>query len=105
MFYVYLLKSKKSDKTYNGSTNNLRHRLKEHNKGNVTSTKRYKPWNLVYYEAYSEEKSARIREKRLKYNGNAIKELKRRVYPAPLLIQTHYDYKIFKKKHIIHIKS
>ena len=37
------------------------------------------PWKLLYYEAYLSEKSARMREKRLKYNGNAIRELKKRI--------------------------
>jgi len=45
----------------------------------VFSTKRYVPWKLFYYEACFSEKAARIREKRLKYNGNAIRELKRRI--------------------------
>jgi len=34
---------------------------------------------VYYYEAYFEEKFARIRESRLKYNGNAFRELKKRI--------------------------
>lgn len=62
-----------------GSTSDLKNRLIEHNNGKVISTRRYMPWNLVYYEAYIKEKFARMREKRLKHNGNAITELKKRI--------------------------
>ena len=79
MWYVYVLKSKVRDEIYIGSTNDLRRRLKEHNEGREISTKRYAPWGLYYYEAYLIEKLARMREKRLKYNGNASKELKKRI--------------------------
>ena len=78
MYYVYFLKSKKYNETYIGSTNDLRRRLVEHNNGMEISTKRYKPWRLVYYEAYQSEKDAREREMKLKNHGNAVKELKKR---------------------------
>ncbi|MEX2007707.1 MAG: GIY-YIG nuclease family protein [Candidatus Levyibacteriota bacterium] len=79
MFYVYVLKSILNDQIYVGSTKNLKIRFKEHNNGKIISTKRYKPWKLIYYEAYTEEKLARMREKKLKYHGNAMKELKKRI--------------------------
>jgi len=79
MYYVYILKSESREEIYIGSTSNLNRRIKEHNEGKEISTKRYAPWFLYYYEAYLMEKSARLREKRLKYNGNAIRELKKRV--------------------------
>lgn len=80
MFYVYILKSISYPKEiYTGSTNDLRLRFRLHNKGSVISTKRYRPWQLLYYEAYQTEKGARIREQRLKHNGNAIRELKKRI--------------------------
>ena len=79
MYYVYLLLSKKDSKnSYIGSTNDLKRRIKEHNNGKNYHTKKYSPWELIYYEAYNTEKLAREREKRLKYNGNAIRELKKR---------------------------
>ena len=64
---------------YIGSTNNLKRRLEQHNQGVNMSTKRYIPWKLIYFEAYIREDSARLREKRLKYHGNAIRELKKRL--------------------------
>ncbi len=71
--------SKQNQEIYIGSTNSLKRRVVEHNKGKEISTKRYKPWQLIYYEAYITEKLARMREKRLKYNGNAIREVKKRI--------------------------
>jgi len=67
------------EETYIGSTNNLKGRFVEHNLGKVTSTKRYRPWRLLYYEAFLDERLARKREQRLKNNGNALRELKKRV--------------------------
>src|SRR6266571_5703310 len=85
MYYVYVLKSVINNQLYIGSTNDLKRRFAEHNKGKEFSTKRYMPWNLMYYEAFETEHLARLREKSLKHHGNAIKELKKRigVYPAP----------------------
>lgn len=79
MFYVYVLQSKLNSQIYIGSTNDLKYRVSEHNKGKIFSTKRYKPWKLIYYEAYINEQSARMRESRLKHHGNAVKELKKRI--------------------------
>lgn len=79
MYYVYILQSKlNTNHIYIGSSNNLIKRFKEHNQGREISTKRYKPWIVVYYEAYRTEKLARLREKALKSHGNAMKELKKR---------------------------
>lgn len=77
MYYVYIVQSEQN-KIYCGSTNNLRRRLKEHNSGKSFSTKGY-TWKLKYYEAYFFEKDARTREKQLKYHGQALAQLKRRL--------------------------
>ncbi|HEY4483779.1 MAG TPA: GIY-YIG nuclease family protein [Candidatus Paceibacterota bacterium] len=66
MFYVYCLQSQKNDELYFGYTANLKNRLKEHNKGLNISTKRYTPWNLIYYEACLDELDAKRREEYLK---------------------------------------
>lgn len=62
MHYVYLLQSKLFSEIYIGSTNNLRTRFALHNDGKVFFTKRYRPWSLIYYEAYHTEKLARERK-------------------------------------------
>ncbi len=66
MFYTYCLESEKYDELYFGYTNDLKRRLKEHNQGLTFSTKRYKPWKLIYYEACLNENDARRREKYFK---------------------------------------
>jgi putative endonuclease len=67
--YLYLLKSEKRNWRYIGSTKDLRKRFKEHNLGQVKSTKFYKPLSLVYYEAYESYSLARKREIELKTKG------------------------------------
>jgi len=79
MFYVYLIRSKKDNQLYTGSTNNLKRRFIEHNKGLIFSTKRRIPFELVYYEAYKNEGDARSREHNLKLRANALNQLKRRI--------------------------
>ena len=79
MFYVYVLKSSKDDKLYTGSTNDLKRRLKEHQNGESFSTQFRRPFELIYYEAYKNEKDARLREHGLKLRGNALRFLKDRI--------------------------
>ena len=71
MFYVYLLQSVKDKELYIGSTNDLRKRVEEHNKGLVKSTRKRAPFKLIYYESYKAEEDAREREKQLKLRGQA----------------------------------
>ena len=66
MYYVYVLKSLARSYYYTGCSDNLKSRLKLHQAGKVESTKPYKPFELVYYEACLSEKDAYIREKYLK---------------------------------------
>ena len=79
MYFVYLLKSKKSKILYLGYTNDLRKRFTEHNQGLVKSTKPYIPWQIVYYEAYLSKEEAVHREHNLKLRANAWNQLKRRI--------------------------
>lgn len=62
MFYNYILESIKNGELYIGFTSDLRKRLKEHNQGLNLSTKRYKPWIIIYYEACLDEGDAIRRE-------------------------------------------
>ena len=66
MYYCYIIFSKKSHIFYIGSTRNLEFRIKQHNGGNVKSTKPHIPWRLVWYGAFLTEKEARDFEKYLK---------------------------------------
>ena len=65
-FYVYLLYSQYDHKFYTGYTQNLQKRIKEHQSGQVVSTKNRRPLNLVYYEACLDQNDATRREKYLK---------------------------------------
>lgn len=68
MFYVYILQSLRDKKFYVGYSSNLKRRLKEHETGGSTSTKRRLPFRLLYYEAHTSEKDAKRREKYFKTN-------------------------------------
>lgn len=77
-YYTYVLQSKKDNKWYTDSTNNLRKRFKEHNNNKITSTKSRSPFKIIYYEVCLNEQDARIREKYLK-TGMGKRYLKNRL--------------------------
>lgn len=79
MYYVYLLKSRKTGRLYIGYTSDLKRRFQQHNSGQNRSTKFGTPWELKYYEAFESSTDARKREKALKYFGKAYGQLKRRL--------------------------
>jgi putative endonuclease len=64
--YVYVLRSLADHQFYVGLTRDLLARLQVHNKGFVPSTKRRKPFELVYWEGCLNESDAAQREKYLK---------------------------------------
>jgi len=65
-YYVYVLRSLKVDWIYVGSTGDLRQRFKSHNDGENLSTRGYKPFQLIFYEAYLSKKDALRREEYFK---------------------------------------
>ena len=65
-FFVYVLQSKIKDFIYVGFTANLKKRFFEHNNKEEVSTKAYAPFELIFYEAYQNEKDAKRREGYLK---------------------------------------
>lgn len=66
MYYVYLLLSHKDNRTYCGSTDDLRRRLSEHNSGKNISTRNRRPLKLIYTESFDDLMSARARERYFK---------------------------------------
>lgn len=70
MFYVYVLlciDSKRGrQKFYIGSTNYLKNRYREHQNGEIKTTKSFDKIILVYYEACLNKTDARKRELQLK---------------------------------------
>lgn len=80
-FYVYILKSKLQHELYIGYTRNLVCRVKEHNMGLCFSTKPYRPWVLIYYEACRDQRDAKRREAYLKTNqGRRLLERRLKEY-------------------------
>jgi predicted GIY-YIG superfamily endonuclease len=67
MTYVYLLQSvAHSGESYTGLTSDLRNRLKGHNSGEATHTRKFMPWRLVTYLAFSDPAKAVAFERYLK---------------------------------------
>ncbi|MEO7922849.1 MAG: GIY-YIG nuclease family protein, partial [Chitinophagaceae bacterium] len=67
MYFVYILYSICSGKTYTGFTNDVDRRLSEHNFAESKGyTLRYRPWLLIHKEAYGTKQEAMQREKFLK---------------------------------------
>ena len=59
MYYVYILKSSKSQTLYYGYTEDLKKRFQEHNEGKSNYTKPLMPWKLIWYCAFPSEKQAK----------------------------------------------
>ncbi|MEK7560721.1 MAG: GIY-YIG nuclease family protein [Patescibacteria group bacterium] len=75
---MYLIESTQHDRWYIGSTGDLRKRLKQHNDGESSYTRKYCPWILLYYEACRSKDDALAREKYLK-SGMGRRYLKNRL--------------------------
>jgi putative endonuclease len=55
MYSTYILRSKKDDSYYIGSTDNLEKRLRQHNSGKSLYTKGRKPFVLAYKEVTTQD--------------------------------------------------
>jgi len=66
MYTVYILRSLKDGRTYTGCTHDLKNRIKEHNAGEVKSTKFRTPFILWYKEEFFDKHDAFKREKHFK---------------------------------------
>ncbi|MBI4090273.1 MAG: GIY-YIG nuclease family protein [Candidatus Kerfeldbacteria bacterium] len=79
MFYLYVLKSTRYRRTYIGITDNVTHRINEHNNGYVRSTKAYRPYTLIYTETLTTKTEARQREIKLKSHSQSKEILFRKL--------------------------
>jgi predicted GIY-YIG superfamily endonuclease len=61
-----LISTAHPDQRYIGFTTNLKQRLKSHNEGASVHTAKYRPWKLVSYFAFDDERRAREFEHYLK---------------------------------------
>jgi putative endonuclease len=77
MYFTYILKSDNCNHYYIGHTADPHKRLLEHNSGKVKSTKKYLPWQIIYYESVNTKSEAYKREMQIKSykGGNAFKKL------------------------------
>ncbi len=67
MKYVYLIRSLSApDQRYVGVTSNLDDRLQAHNAGNSAHTSKYRPWQLVSYVCFRDDRRAIDFERYLK---------------------------------------
>ncbi len=75
MYYVYILQSIITGKLYKGSTEDLKERFNNHNRVKVNSTKKGKPWKLIYYEAFMNKTDA-LREEKFLKSGKGRERIK-----------------------------
>jgi putative endonuclease len=66
MFYVYAIRSDLAGRIYIGQAENVTARIASHNDGQVRSTKKDRPWNLIAVEEFETRAAARWREHELK---------------------------------------
>ncbi len=78
MFYVYILISIKDLELYTGFSADLKSRYKQHQQGEVESTKHRRPLKLIHYEGYLLEEDAKRRERYLK-TSDGKRDIKRQL--------------------------
>ena len=76
MFYTYILQSLKNKSLYIGYTTDLKKRFGEHNDGKSLATKPFRPYKLIFYEAFIGRKDAKAREEYLK-SGWGFRSIKK----------------------------
>ncbi|MBA4138260.1 MAG: excinuclease ABC subunit C [Opitutus sp.] len=84
MTYVYLIESvRHRARHYVGITSNLKSRLTDHNRGASPHTSKFRPWHLVAYFAFAEQKTAHAFEHYLKTGSGKAFLKKRFLHAAP----------------------
>ena len=85
MYYVYLLEDSEG-KLYVGYSADLKRRLREHQQRKAYTTRRMQNPKLIYYEAYTTDVEAKLRERKLKEYGSSYHGLLKRLK----LLKSHY---------------
>jgi putative endonuclease len=62
-YWVYVLRSQKTNRRYVGHADNLEARINRHNSGLVFATAPHCPWKLVYSEELPTRSEAMVRER------------------------------------------
>ncbi len=68
MFYVYVLLSEQTGRTYVGSTDDVDRRFHQHNAGYSLSTRHGRPWRLLHVESFKTRSEA-VRKERYYKTG------------------------------------
>jgi len=84
MYYTYILYSSKSLNFYFGYTEGIKERFKLHNEGKVFATAPYRPWKLVFYASFANQKLAKDFERYLKTGAGKAFAYKRLVNSVAL---------------------
>ena len=95
--FAYVLMSNSDKMFYIGYTRDIKTRVKKHNSGEVPSTKRRKPFRLIYFEAFIDKGDALRRERYFKSNDGK-RTLKIMLRNTLLNNQQTYTTSIFQKK-------
>jgi len=67
MFCVYILQSQVTNGYYSGfTTQSISDRLAQHNKGDCSYTKKFRPWKLIWYAVFSSQEKAFAFERYIK---------------------------------------
>ena len=67
VYYVYLIESLSAQgERYVGMTTDLKQRLREHDQGRSSHTKKFSPWKLITYVAFTDRPKAEAFERYLK---------------------------------------
>ena len=75
-YFVYIIQSERDNTFYKGFSENVFHRLEQHNRGESHYTSTKTPWKLVYFEELPTKRDALIREKQIKrYNSVYLRKL------------------------------
>ena len=61
-FQLYFIESMVKDFVYTGITSDINKRLIKHNNGSTISTKKYKPYRVIYLEQFESKTEALKRE-------------------------------------------
>jgi len=82
MHYVYTLQSRKDQSLYIGYTTDLKKRISRHNSGKNQATRPFRPYTLIFYEAFVNTRDAKSREKYLKsgWGRRTIKKMMRNYF-------------------------
>lgn len=63
---LYILQSENNGRYYVGSTSDLARRLDEHRRGHTYTTRRLRPFNIVFSQEFATLKEARTAERKIK---------------------------------------